>query len=150
MLKAGGRVFMLEIGTPHHNAYTMFSPAFLFDYFAINDFADCKLYACVFNPDHIHTGPFHFYVWRSFDNTLWNFPFDAFPANTALFTLIIGEKGERSTWRRKPVQGQYRQDQGPYRAAFQTYAHSPRPRLKLPPHPGAVLDHPAIEYIGSW
>jgi SAM-dependent methyltransferase len=149
MLKAGGRVFMMEIGTPHHNAYTMYSPAFFFDYFAINDFADCKVYACMFQAEAVHTGPFDFYVWRSFENTLWQFPMDAFPSGTALISFVIGEKGAQSSWQRKPVQGQYRPDHGPYRAAFQAYAAAPRPRLKLPQRAGTVTDHPSIEYVGS-
>ena len=151
MLKPGGRIFMMEIGTPHHNAYTMYSPAFFFDYFAINDFADCKVYACMFQPEAMHTGPFDFYVWRSFENTLWQFPMDAFAPNTALISFVIGEKGTRSSWRKKPVQGQYRRDHGPYRDAFAAYAASPRPRLRIPRRrEGVVLDHPSIEYVGSW
>jgi SAM-dependent methyltransferase len=149
MLKPGGRVFMMEIGTPHHNAYTMYSPAFFFDYFAINDFADCKVYACMFQAEAVHTGPFDFYVWRNFENTLWQFPMDAFPPNTALISFVIGEKGAQSSSHCKPVQGQYRPSHEPYRAAFETYAKSPRPRLKLPQRAGTVVDHPSIEYVGS-
>jgi SAM-dependent methyltransferase len=149
MLKPGGRIFMMEIGTPHHNAYTMYSPAFFFDFFAINGFADCKVYACMFQAEAVHTGPFDFYVWRNFDNTLWQFPIDAFPANTALISFVVGEKGPQSSWHRKPVQGQYRPDHVPYRAAFEAYAQSPRPRLRLPQRSSVVLDHPSIEYVGS-
>jgi SAM-dependent methyltransferase len=150
MLKPGGRIFMMEIGTPHHNAYTMYSPAFFFDYFAVNDFTDCKVYACMFPSEAVHSGPFDFYVWRNFENTLWQFPMDAFPPNTALISFVIGEKGAQSSWHRKPVQGQYRADHGPYRAAFEAYAKSTRPRLRLPQRTSAVLDHPSIEYVGSW
>ena len=149
MLKPGGRVFMMEIGTPHHNAYTMYSPAFFFDFFAINNFADCKIYACIFAAEAVHKGPFDFYVWRSFENTLWQFPMDAFPPNMALISLVIGEKGEQSTWHKKPVQGQYRPDHAPYRAAFEAYARSSRPRLRLPQRSGVVLSNPSIDYVGS-
>ena len=150
MLRPGGRVFLMEIGTPHHNAYTMYSPAFFFDYFAINNFADCKVYVCMFAAEAVHTGPFDFYTWRGFDHTLWQYPMDAFPPNTALISLVIGEKGLQSTWNKKPVQGQYRADHAPYRAAYQAFERSPRPRLKIPQRPSVVTNHPAIEYVGSW
>jgi SAM-dependent methyltransferase len=156
MLKPGGRVLLMEIGTPHHNAYTMYSPAFFFDYFAINNFADCKVYVCLFEPEHIHSGPFDMFVWKRYEATLGQFPLSLFPPNLAVVNYVVAEKGLNSTWEKTPVQGQYRPDQAPFREAFARFAASPRPVLRRGPSESAgskfsaVIEqtHPDIEYVG--
>jgi len=131
MLRPGGRVVMMEIGTPHHNGYTIYSPAFFFDYFAINRFADCKVYVCFFQPEQVHFGPFYVFEWPFFDASLWQFPM---AKNMAVINLVIAEKGPDSTWDQIPVQGQYRPSHDVYRAAFDRFVAHPRPKLRLKQH----------------
>jgi SAM-dependent methyltransferase len=148
MLRPGGRVAMMEIGTPHHNAYTMYSPAFFFDFFAINRFADCKVYVCFFDPEQVHFGPFYVFEWTFFDATLWQFPI---PKNMAAINLVIAEKGPESTSDQIPVQGQYRPSHDIYREAFQRFSTSIRPKLRLEKHWSdrwRFSKHPHRSYLG--
>jgi hypothetical protein len=47
MLKPGGRVLMINAWSPRDGAYQLCSPAWYFDFFVTNGFADCKTYVCV-------------------------------------------------------------------------------------------------------
>ncbi len=157
MLKPGGRVVMMEMGSPHHNAYTMYSPAWFFDFFAINNFADCKVYVCLFEPTPyaIFNGPFDLFVWKNFEATVRQFPFDHLPRHKAALIYVVAEKGENSTADRCPVQGQYRPDQKPYEEAFVRFAASPRPLLRRKPseitmtHAYKLIPTLDIDFIGS-
>jgi len=138
LLRRGGRAVLMEIGTPHHNAYTMFSPAYFFDYFALNEFADCKVYSCLFPWRNIHTAKFDLFCWKNYEATLTQFPFDKLPADSALISYVIAEKAADSTWDRNPVQGQYRPDHAPFRAGFSRFRSSLRPSIWKPASPEAL------------
>jgi SAM-dependent methyltransferase len=135
MLKPGGRVVMMEMGTPHHGSYLMYSPAWFFDFFAINNFADCKVYVCLFEPTHyaMVKGPLDLFVWKDFQATLRKFPYDLLPWHKAVLIYTVAEKGPDSTADRCPIQGQYRQDHEPYVKSFNRFAASPRPLLRRKP-----------------
>lgn len=47
MLKPGGRVLMINAWSPRDGSYALCSPAWYFDFFVANGFADCKTYVCV-------------------------------------------------------------------------------------------------------
>ncbi len=47
MLKPGGRVLMINAWSPRDGSYVLCSPAWYFDFFVSNGFADCKTYVCV-------------------------------------------------------------------------------------------------------
>lgn len=47
MLKPGGRVLMINAWSPRDGSYALCSPAWYFDFFVTNGFADCKTYVCV-------------------------------------------------------------------------------------------------------
>jgi SAM-dependent methyltransferase len=158
MLRPGGRVILMESGTPHHNAYTMYSPAYFFDFFAINNFADCKIYTCLFEPPSIHEGPFDMFAWKNhFDVALWQYPLHLFPSRMAVVNFVIAEKGANSTWDRMPVQGQYRPNHDPYQEIFARFQKSPRPVMRRHRRLGALIKYyratyknrADIEYIGS-
>lgn len=46
MLKPGGRVFTSNNGGPHPTSYLKFSADWFMDFFAINNYEDCKTYIC--------------------------------------------------------------------------------------------------------
>jgi SAM-dependent methyltransferase len=157
LLRPGGRVVLMEIGTPHHNAYTMYAPAYFFDYFAINNFADCKVYVCLFPFREINDAQFDLFVWKNYDATLWQFPLELLPPDVGVISYVVAEKGPNSTWDKNPVQGQYRPDQTPYKQAFERFAASPRPLMKRARGPKTAsryanflrTPHPHIEFVGS-
>jgi hypothetical protein len=47
MLKPGGRLLMINAWSPRDGSYQLCSPAWYFDFFVTNGFADCKTYVCV-------------------------------------------------------------------------------------------------------
>lgn len=157
MLSPNGRLMLIEYGTPHHAAYTMYSPAYFFDYFAINQFVDCRVYICMLPPESVFAGTFDLFCWRDFGATLHQFPIHLMPPNWLLMSLVLAERDADSTWHRSPVQGQYRPDQTSYRDAFARFAQSPRPALRRSARPEATTlyapfldgNHPHVEFIGS-
>lgn len=139
MLKPGGRLVDMEIGVPQANAYLIFSPAMLFDFFAINKFDDCRIYVGMFDPAQMHGGPWHFYSMADFRATVEQLPMKRLPERIVIVTYLVAERGANTTWDQKPVQGQYRPDDTPYREAFSLWAASPRPLLKT--HRRHMLPH---------
>jgi len=141
MLRPGGRVICMEMGTPHYDAYTMYSQAWFFDYFAINNYKYCKIYSCVFGAKDVWDGPYDLYVPDNYRDASRLFPMKTFPKK-ALITLAIAEKGSESTWEKMPVQWQYRPDHTVYREAFDRFIvdelmplHA-RGRKTVPERPG--------------
>jgi hypothetical protein len=47
MLKPGGRLLMINAWSPRDGSYQLCSPAWYFDFFVTNGFADCKTYGCI-------------------------------------------------------------------------------------------------------
>src|SRR3984957_637018 len=47
LLRPGGRLLMVNAWDTREGAYTLSSPAWYFDFFALNGFADCKVYTSV-------------------------------------------------------------------------------------------------------
>lgn len=134
LLRPGGRMMLMEHGTAIQGALAVFSPEWFFDYFAVNDYADCQITLFSF-PDG---------MWKQWVRHRWE-PFDAFgvpvsatpgvpPAPLTgigdFVSIIIAEKGEHSTDHKTPIQGQYRIIHGSgneqYLAAHQVYMASRR------------------------
>jgi SAM-dependent methyltransferase len=135
MLKPGGRVLMMEMGSPHHGAYIMYSPAWFFDYFAINNFADCKVYVCLMEPEGnaMLNGPFDLFIMKNWVATIRKFPHLHLPSHKAVLIYTVAEKGLDSTANLCPVQGQYRPDHTHYLEAFKRFEASSRPLLRRKP-----------------
>ena len=130
LLKAHGRVIHIEMGSPIQGAYLMYSPAFFFDYYAINQFNDCKIYTCEFDN---FLDPWHIFAWDAFSQKggkwVLSEPAHNHWKNVAIF--VVAEKGENSTSDLSPIQGFYRQvhatDKDVYFESFQHYKASGRP-----------------------
>lgn len=104
MLAPGGRVVHFEHGSNCTNgAYLQFSPNWFFDYYAVNEYADCKTYIALF---HDLDAPWEFYACLH----------DAgqeprqFSSSRMAMTVALAERASDSTWDRYPVQDQYRND----------------------------------------
>lgn len=147
MLKNGGRLFCMEMGSPHFNAYTMFSHAWFFDYFAVNDFAECKIYSCLFEPRNMWDGPYELYIATEYNDASWTFPMKTF-SNKALITFAVAEKGPNSSWEKMPLQWQYRPDHAVYRSAYVRFKSSDY-FFSIPESSRSVPDRPGFIYIGT-
>lgn len=135
LLKPGGRIVHLEHGTPVNGPYLIYPVDWFFDYYAINEFQDCKTYVAHF--DSLE-GPWDFYAWDPVietgngwaTNWINHTPFRF----VDYMTVIVAEKGNQSTWDRSPIQSQYRseKEQSQYLDAAQRFWKSERPKLEVP------------------
>jgi hypothetical protein len=136
MLKPGGRLISVNMGSAHRGPYTIPTPFWFLDYFAVNAFTDCRAYLTL-HGDHSQS------------------VLIADPAATVGQTLpsgleagifIFAEKGQHSTWDRMPDQRQYAGDamRASYAAAAQAFAASKRPHLLV-----STNDHGAFTLIDS-
>lgn len=110
MLKPGGRIVHLEHRTRVNGPYLTFPPDWFHDYYAANNFADCKTYLATFpTPDRWNAR----LTWTNWAPVLisgdrveaagmFNSP------NSEYFTVCIAEKGPDSTCHKIPNQFQYR------------------------------------------
>lgn len=102
MLKVGGRVFQWNAASNFTGqAYISFGPDLFYDYYVLNQFADCKVYIAEVDGC---TQP------ESWD--LYEFEgsaqFKHFQSKRVLITVVLAEKGLSSTYDRIPIQARYR------------------------------------------
>jgi hypothetical protein len=51
MLKPGGRLISINVGSNHYTPYMIPTPGWFFDFFVVNGYADCRVYVCIFAED---------------------------------------------------------------------------------------------------
>jgi SAM-dependent methyltransferase len=177
LLKPGGRIVHLERASRTHNVYVAFALSWFYDYYALNEFADCQAYLAQW--DDLIAGRWDIYQFSPIletESEICYFGEDRyyFPHRHA-HAIVIAEKGSGSTADRSPVQFGYRPGmtvaaldgrglvasrQAPaealdpyFRAALRFLRNSPPPivsdrdKVELPAH----LFHydPRIPYRGS-
>jgi SAM-dependent methyltransferase len=130
LLKPGGRLFMLNAGSPHETAYVLTTPMWYVDYFVTNGFADCKVYVVVYAVAGDKKNVNVFYVdlaqiesrRREMGRFLSSYP---------LSIVVFAEKGIRSTWDKLPIQQDYRspREWTSYLANVAAILRSRRPHL---------------------
>lgn len=130
MLRPSGRLIDMEMAIQKYNAYLVYSPSYFFDFFAINKFADCKIHLVAFPEERAHGEKWSYYSLESFEASKRMVQYERIPRNYSVITYIVAEKGKDSSWDKKPVQGQYRPDDAPYKEAFEIWKSSTRPELK--------------------
>ncbi len=135
LLKPGGRIVHIEHGTMVHGEYLMFPPDWFYDYYVVNRFADCKVSIAEFTRVH---GPFKVRSWNptlaaNQNSAHWRFK----RPRRNYFVITIAEKAEDSTWRKSPVQAQYRSagEHQEYLRVAERFKTSLRPPLAPPPSP---------------
>ena len=135
LLKVGGRVMHVEHGSPVQGAYIMYSPAYFFDYYAANHFADCKTYVMMFSNV---LNPWHVFEWQAYhkiDGGAWCQTGHMHSDWPNLLNVVVAEKSAESTADHAPIQGFYRQvhdtEKDLYLNAFKRFSASKRPLLKL-------------------
>jgi SAM-dependent methyltransferase len=134
LLKPGGRIFIFAWGNSYPSSYLKFSPDWLIDYFAVNEWADCKVYSAQFERSNVeghlsawHYDPFEYHGdqvgYESSHITTWC------PSET----ICIAERGKRSTTQRSPIQKHYRGPATePYNTSAVRFSFSPRPLFQSP------------------
>lgn len=107
MLRPNGRVMHLEHGSPIQDAFLCYSPEWFFDFYAINDYADCQLFVCTFGSSLQNAWeiakwhPFHEAdgQYRTSRTSLWLGDF---------MIIAVAEKSAQSTDNNTPIQSHYR------------------------------------------
>ena len=125
MLKPDGVVFHYE-GASHFNpAYLKFTPDWLFDYYAVNGFADFQGYLCLCSD--VHAAPWRVFEWSAYHQANASLTL-TMPMKYASDGMVVAvaQNSPASTLSETPIQNIYRQDQQKYQAAFARFASSPR------------------------
>ena len=172
MLKPGGRAFHFEWGNSHASAYLKYSPDWFMDYYAINNFADCKVYVINFpnsidvsmdgtiRPGHVQRSPYSVEAWL-FDPIVTyggqvGYECSFLDVFTRYFVLVVAEKGEDSLSDVSPVQKHYRGDpaaHAPYITAAQRFAASPRSIFsngRPVPLVTSISPYPVLRCVAVW
>jgi hypothetical protein len=142
MLRPGGRLASVNVASPHLGPYSLITPYWLLDYFAANDFADCRVYMTL----HGRRGELNVFVVAPADEAG-----PSFIAPRQIGIVAFAEKGPQTTWNRDPVQRIYCDEamMARYRASAQRFASSGRPDLLVSIRPLlrlTVLDAIAEHY----
>jgi hypothetical protein len=137
MLKPGGRIVHIEHASLWPGAYLMFSPEWFFNYYAMNQFADCKIYMAVFpwgEGPRLNNATSNLFSWSPVFTK--DFNYDHMSAvkeiSGACVVLCIAEKDSDSTCNKKPVQSQYRtkEESETVLNIWEKWRITPRPLLK--------------------
>jgi SAM-dependent methyltransferase len=144
LLRPGGRVIDVNVGTPYYHAYIVPSPAWYWDFFVLNGFCDCKIYLSEeenvyhFRPDS--------------DRNAGDFG-DGMGAHVVI--AAIAEKGRAGHFPAMPNQDQYRSsaEAETYRQAVSRMASARPVRAFSRPPPGHFTRLPlrnirGYEFIG--
>lgn len=142
MLRPGGRFIANNVGSPHQNPYMIMTPYWLLDFFAVNVFADARVYVML----HGRRGERNVFAVDAASEAG-----PAFNAPRQITLVAFAEKGAESTWNGYPVQRFYAGAamHAQYRAAAERFAASGRPDLLVSWQPLPMrlsLVHGAVEH----
>lgn len=128
MLKPNGRVIHIEMSSNLAFEYLIYSPDWFWDYYAINNFSDCRVYVCCFDSiDQMLNGEWMVYGFTPKSNG------DSIPVPSLgskySVVVVVAEKGESSSHDRNPIQWCYRPKEANelMLAARKRFLSSPRP-----------------------
>lgn len=121
LLRPNGRLIAINMATAHYALYTVFTPYWFIDYFALNRFADCRAYLVIHNRGGKQI------LSASSIAPIGN----ALAAIAVSGVVVFAEKGEASSWDRIPDQRHYASEElrEIYKRVGQTFENSPRPHL---------------------
>jgi hypothetical protein len=110
MLRPGGRVIDIEAGAPANGAIVIYSPEWFFDYYAVNNYADCQILCCTCAdwPGMLRK-PWKVHWWRPFYTINGDICLShPNPPIGNFINVVIAEKGTNSTDDAKPIKAMYR------------------------------------------
>lgn len=122
MVKRGGRIMTMEMGNNHFQAYSMFSQAWFFDYYALNGFDEFETYSCVFPPAQLWNGPYEAWTPQTYHAATSSFP-TRLVGRRALLTLAIATRAcDRPVTGVTPIQSHYRPQHESYEQAYARFS----------------------------
>jgi SAM-dependent methyltransferase len=132
MLRPGGRVVSINVAKPDVvGAYTGMAPEWFLDYYAINEYSDCRIYAQLNFPAVQWSTPTEPAALLAMDYT-WTIENGRAPAlyhQGWTGAIVFAEKGTASTWDTIPHRAQFRtaDEQARWLAAVKRFSTSDRP-----------------------
>lgn len=150
MLRPGGRLISVNAAKSDvQGAYSGMSPEWFLDYYAMNQYADCRVYVQLNFPATPWNTPNGPVVLLAMDYK-WILEQRRFPAldhKGWAFAIVVAEKDVASTWDRVPNRAGFRRDteEVQWRAAVERFSASRRPshlttmRTDFVPPPGFTL-----------
>lgn len=143
MLAPGGVVMHIEHGSRERGAYLMYSPDYFFDFYALNGYADCKVYAAVCEGHH-KSSEWTVFQWYPTEEH----PLPLLYTRAGVMVVTIAEKAAQSSDDRIPLQAHYRPtvEIEAYFEAARLFLTSPRPVLRggEPTEPVPQSNYPAF------
>jgi hypothetical protein len=142
MLKPGGRFLAKNNGGQHPTSYLKYSADWFMDFFAFNNYADCKVYICNYPGTHgvqlkrklLRTGPYQsvVYNFNPYVEHATGVGYDCSSIESVNRYEIycLAEKGRQSTDDRNPIRKHYRTDPGHNKlcnSSAKRFLNSPRP-----------------------
>ena len=104
MLKPNGRIFQWNAASNFSGAaYISFGPDLFYDFFVLNQFADCKVYIAEVD-SFAQKENWDLYEFQGL------YEYDHFLSSRIQMVVVLAEKSPQSTCYRFPVQAQYRDD----------------------------------------
>ena len=162
MLAPGGRSFIFAWSNSFPTAYAKVSPDWLMDYFAVNEYADCKVYPIVFpnlrrrkGEKYLDTTVFHYDPYVNYGGQI-GYECSSIFSQQPLQTYCIAEKGEDSTSYRTAVQKHYRGGLNePYLTSMKRFRASSRPLFRSPTTTkelkiAPIGDYPTLKVVTNW
>ncbi len=135
LLNSSGRIVHVEHGSSFNGPYLMYPPDWFYDYYAVNQFSDCKVYVALFNGGLIESG-WDAYSWDPVvylkdkkEPSLHYETSSSIKIDSVIIT--VAEKGSESTSSNAPVQFQYRssEEQNSIVEASLRFSRSLRPKI---------------------
>ncbi len=156
MLRPKGRLFEINHANNHARPYVILPAPWFFDFFVVNRFADCRIYAVEFT-ELAHAFRMEYFInpeqqpgWGLLDN------FDG-DDKTTIVTVAFAEKACDSTWSKSPIQDSWRNLQAvsEYAEQLRIIAASPRPdwllrRSDATPKSPNQSAHNRYRYVGHF
>lgn len=156
LAKPGGRIFLFEWGC-FPTAYMGYTPDWFVDFFAGNNFADCKAYTLYYpmadsRTQYTDSNSFDLYYYDPIVEHSGQFGYQCSHPRYLKYYInyIIAEKGPNSTWDVSPIQVHYRLDiptRKPYLDAALRFRESPRPLFRRGDKP--ILGDPQLSTYGT-
>jgi SAM-dependent methyltransferase len=144
MTKPNGRVLLINLGNYAKSfsgiPYTMLTPAWFYDFFAINGFSDLQVYAACHHTDGASVYMLdHQNMTREHGGGLVRPMSSAAP----MAVMIFAEKGPDSSWEKMPTQHAYRSDKEwlVFEDRVEKYKRSTRPVLVRSSRPRFTDDY---------
>jgi hypothetical protein len=107
ILRPAGRIIHVEHGSPCNGAFLTYSPEWFFDFYALNNYSDCKTFVCTFTNLHL---PWNVFQWQPYvESQTGGLEIVIVPSGPLqMLNLVVAEKVVGSSDTKMPVQAHYR------------------------------------------